>query len=151
MCRAPKSSKANNPIGIWTKDPRRHRTGEMHENIRLLAAGEATAAHHHLPYQRKTASQTGTGIPRGCVASQPHFRIGSWEAWIHMATKVLPRSQNVLTVPTCHAHVEPEYPPQSPQILPRSQYVLTVPPSPYVLPESQNVPTVLIICSSFNK
>lgn len=77
MCRASKSSRADNPIGIWAKDPRQHRTREMHENIRLLTAGEATAAHHHLPYQRKTAGQTGTVIPKECVASQPHFRIGS--------------------------------------------------------------------------
>lgn len=87
MCRASKSSRADNPIGIWAKDPRQHRTREMHENIRLLAAGEATAAHHHLPYQRKTAGQAGTVIPKECVASQPHFRIGSWETWIHMSTQ----------------------------------------------------------------
>lgn len=55
MCRTSKSSRADDPIGIWTKDLRQHHTREMHENIRLLTAGEATAAHHHLPYQRKAA------------------------------------------------------------------------------------------------
>lgn len=32
------------------------------------------------------------------------------ETWVYMSTQSLPRSQNVLTVPTCHACVEPEYP-----------------------------------------